>query len=117
VWLSTEPYLWERRYRTLMLTIPDRRKQPKTTPNSVRVTLTDTGPAIPPEYHQELFQEFLRLPQPSGREEGTGLGLAIARRLVQAHGGKIWLQSEHDKGNSFCFILPYTPVLEGGVST
>jgi len=116
VWLSAEPYLWERRsYRAVTLSIPERRKQAKATANSVRITVSDTGPAIPPEYHQEVFQEFLRLPQVSGPStEGAGLGLAIARRLVQAHGGKIWLESERDKGNSFCFILPFIPSLEGG---
>ena len=116
VWLSAEPYLWERRsYRAVTLSIPERRKQAKASANSVRITVSDTGPAIPPEYHQEVFQEFLRLPQVSGPStEGAGLGLAIARRLVQAHGGKIWLESERDKGNSFCFILPFLPSLEGG---
>jgi signal transduction histidine kinase len=115
VWLSAEPYLWERRtYRAIALTGPDRRQRAKSTANSVRVTVSDTGPAIPPEYHQEVFQEFLRLPHNAGMQEGTGLGLAIARRLVHAHGGKIWLESDRDKGNSFCFILPFIPRLEGG---
>jgi signal transduction histidine kinase len=115
VWLSAEPYLWERRsYRANSLVEPDRRRQSKSSANSVRVTISDSGPAIPPEYHQEIFHEFLRLPQAAASNtEGTGLGLAIARRLVQAHAGKIWLESERDKGNKFCFILPFTPSLEG----
>jgi signal transduction histidine kinase len=114
VWLSAEPYLWERRdYRTTPVSGPDRRKQSKSVANSVRVTVSDSGPAIAPEYHQEIFHEFLRLPQaPGSRAEGTGLGLAIARRLVQAHAGKIWLESDREKGNKFCFILPFTPSLE-----
>jgi signal transduction histidine kinase len=110
VWLSAESYLWERRsYGGTSLTAVDRRKLAKATPNSIRITVSDTGPAIPPEYHQDVFQEFLRLPVSGPTESGTGLGLAIARRLVHAHGGKIWLESQHDKGNSFCFILPFTP--------
>jgi len=115
VWLSAEPYLWERRsYRPNSLPGPDRRKQSKASANSVRVTISDSGPAIAPEYHQEIFHEFLRLPQAAGSgTEGTGLGLAIARRLVQAHAGKIWLESDREKGNKFCFILPFTPNIEG----
>jgi signal transduction histidine kinase len=115
VWLSAEPYLWERRnYRPNSLPGPDRRKQSKSNANSVRVTVSDSGPAIAPEYHQEIFHEFLRLPQAaSSNTEGTGLGLAIARRLVQAHAGKIWLESDREKGNKFCFILPFTPSVEG----
>jgi signal transduction histidine kinase len=115
VWLSAEPYLWERRnYRRSTLAGPDRRKQSKSNPNSVRVTISDSGPAIAPEYHQEIFHEFLRLPQAAASTtEGTGLGLAIARRLVQAHAGKIWLESDREKGNKFCFILPFTPSVEG----
>jgi signal transduction histidine kinase len=116
VWLSAESYLWERRsYRGTSLTAVDRRAPSRAQLNSVRITVSDTGPAIPPEYHQEVFQEFLRLPHFSGATEtGAGLGLAIARRLVHAHGGKIWLESQPDKGNSFCFILPFTPPMQSG---
>jgi signal transduction histidine kinase len=115
VWLSAEPHLWERRtYRAEVLGVPERRKQTKASPNSLRVTVSDSGPAIAPEYHQDIFQEFLRLPQAASTStEGTGLGLAIARRLVHAHGGKIWLESDREKGNKFCFILPFMPCLEG----
>jgi signal transduction histidine kinase len=114
VWLTAEPYLWERRtYRAVALPGEERRMRSKAAPNSARITVSDTGPAIPAEYHQEIFQEFLRLPHTANAHEGTGLGLAIARRLVQAHGGKIWLESDREKGNSFCFILPFIPGLRG----
>jgi signal transduction histidine kinase len=114
VWLAAEPYLSERRSsRAVALSIPDRRKQIKPAPNSLKIVVSDTGPAIPPEYHQDVFQEFLRLPEaPDRNQDGTGLGLTIARRLVQAHGGKIWLESDCKKGNRFCFILPFTPNVE-----
>lgn len=114
VWLLAEPYLWERRsYRAVVLPGEERRQRAKASPNSARITISDTGPAIPAEYHQEIFQEFLRLQSTASTQGGTGLGLAIARRLVQAHGGKIWLESDREKGNSFCFILPFIPGLKG----
>jgi signal transduction histidine kinase len=69
------------------------------------VCVSDTGPGIPPEYHQEIFSEFLRLQQTSD-SHGMGLGLAIARRLIEAHGGKIWVESEAGHGSTFCLLLP-----------
>src|SRR5262249_28489486 len=79
-------------------------------PNAVKVSVSDTGPGIPPEYHQEIFDDFFRLP---GTEavEGTGLGLAIARRLVQAMNGKIWVESESGAGSKFSFLVPMKPIL------
>ena len=106
VWLNAEPQMWERRvahnpeaYRG------EKRRQQLSDPNAVKITIADTGPGIAPEYHQEIFTDFFQLDQ---REEnpGMGLGLAIARRLVQAHGGKIWVESEPDAGSKFCFLLP-----------
>jgi signal transduction histidine kinase len=77
--------------------------------NCVHVTVADTGSGITPEYHQDIFREFFRIPQPSGESQGMGLGLAIAQRLVQAHGGKIWVESEPGMGCRFSFLLPLSP--------
>ena len=70
-------------------------------PNSVKVSVSDTGPGIPAEYHIEVFDDFFRLPQNEAQTEGMGLGLAIARRLVSAMGGKIWVESEPGAGANF----------------
>ncbi len=72
-------------------------------PNSVLVSVTDTGAGIAPEFQQEIFEEFVRVDPSSS---GIGLGLAIAKRLVQAHRGKIWVNSEMGSGSSFSFLLP-----------
>ena len=77
-------------------------------PNSVKVSVSDTGPGIPAEYHIEVFDDFFRLPQ-SESQAGMGLGLAIARRLVAGMGGKIWVESEPGGGCKFSFILPLLP--------
>ncbi len=106
VWLSTELYHWDRRSRQARFPLEERRLRASQGPNSVRVTVADTGPGIAPEYHQEIFDDFFRTPQAAEKASGAGLGLAIARRLVQAHGGKIWVESEHGTGSKFSFLLP-----------
>jgi signal transduction histidine kinase len=67
------------------------------------VSVTDGGPGIAAEYHQEIFEEFVRVDHSSS---GMGLGLAIAKRLVQLHRGKIWVESELGRGSKFSFLLP-----------
>ncbi len=85
------------------------RRRSLSVPNSVKLSVADTGPGIPAEYHIEVFDDFFRLPQPS-QTEGMGLGLAIARRLVNAMGGKIWVESEPGGGCKFSLRFPLKPV-------
>lgn len=68
---------------------------------SVKVCVNDTGPGIPVEDQPHLFERYWR-----GRSGGTGLGLFIVRRLVDAHGGQVWVESEPGQGSHFCFTLP-----------
>jgi len=107
VWLHAEPQLWERRNAHKPVAAEERRKTNVLTPNAVRITVADTGPGISPEYHQEIFGDFFQVPDSGiSDENGMGLGLAIARRLVQAHGGRIWVESEPNCGCKFSFLLP-----------
>lgn len=73
---------------------------------ALKVTVADTGPGIPDEYRAEIFREFFRIPNQSVNPDGTGLGLSIARRFVQAHGGRIWAESEQGAGARICFLVP-----------
>ena len=108
VWLHAEPHMWERRAAEVPST-SERRRQNVTHPNAVKVSVSDTGPGISPEFHLEVFDDFFRLPG-SESQEGMGLGLAIARRLVQGMGGKIWVESDPGGGCKFSFLIPYKPV-------
>jgi NtrC-family two-component system sensor histidine kinase KinB len=109
VWLHAEPYMWERRAETQPASAGERRRRNVTQPNSVKISVSDTGPGIPPEFHLEVFDDFFRLPGTES-QEGMGLGLAIARRLIQGMGGKIWVESDPGAGCKFSFLIPYKPL-------
>lgn len=66
----------------------------------VRVSVADTGPGIPPELAGQLFAAFV-----STKAEGMGLGLSICRTIIEAHGGRIWLEPGNDGGSTFNFTL------------
>src|SRR5438270_3084731 len=100
--LVAKPHFWERRVAEAM-PIQERRRFRLPRPNSVEISVTDSGAGIPPEHHQEIFEDFVRVDR---NTSGMGLGLAIAKRLVQAHRGKIWVESEARKGSTFRFLLP-----------
>jgi signal transduction histidine kinase len=74
----------------------------------LRVEIGDTGIGIPAEYRDYIFQEFAQVDASSSRtHHGTGLGLTIARKMVELHGGRIWVESEVDVGSRFFFTVPY----------
>jgi signal transduction histidine kinase len=100
--LVAEPHFWERRASSLSPN-HERRKLLESAPNSVQITVADSGAGIAPEHHQEIFEDFVRVDRSSS---GMGLGLAISKRLIQAHRGKIWVDSEIGRGCTFHFLLP-----------
>ena len=78
----------------------------------VVVTVTDQGFGIPEDQQEAVFERFHRLGNHMTREaQGTGLGLHIARRLVEAMGGKIWVESRVGEGSTFTFTLPAAPLV------
>jgi signal transduction histidine kinase len=72
----------------------------------VRVSVADTGPGIALEDHKRIFDEFQQAETGIEQREGTGLGLALSKRLVELHGGRIWVESEFGEGSTFVFALP-----------
>ena len=74
------------------------------------VSVSDTGPGIPETDREKIFDEFRQAEGSlAQRKGGTGLGLAIAKKIVELHGGKIWVESEVGKGSKFTFTLPINP--------
>jgi two-component system, NtrC family, sensor kinase len=73
---------------------------------NARVEVGDTGPGIPVEDQERIFLEFQQAGSDAGKPQGTGLGLALAKKFVEMHGGKIWLESEVGKGSRFFFTIP-----------
>jgi signal transduction histidine kinase len=72
----------------------------------VQVSVADTGPGLAPDEHERIFAEFQQTDAGIEQGEGTGLGLALSKRLVELHGGRIWVDSELGKGSTFVFTLP-----------
>jgi diguanylate cyclase (GGDEF)-like protein len=76
--------------------------------HDVQVAVADTGPGIDPEHQPKLFEKFQQFRRVSDAHgsKGTGLGLAISKRLVELHGGRIWVTSHPGQGSTFFFTLP-----------
>jgi len=71
----------------------------------VTISISDTGPGIPDEHLDQIFDKFRQVPG-HGSHHGTGLGLAIVKHILQAHGGSIWVTSKAGGGSTFTFQLP-----------
>ncbi len=82
-----------------------------TSQHYVSVSVTDTGPGIPKEYQEKIFEKFSRVEkQESRRGLGSGLGLAFCKLAVEAHGGRIWVESQVGQGSTFIFTLPVVEI-------
>jgi signal transduction histidine kinase len=74
---------------------------------SFHVSVRDTGPGISAVDQAKLFQEFQQADNAITKKKGgTGLGLAISKRIIEMHGGKIWVESQPGQGSTFTFMLP-----------
>jgi signal transduction histidine kinase len=75
--------------------------------SAFRVAVSDTGPGIAPSDRTKIFEEFQQVDSTSTRKKGgTGLGLSISRRIVEMHGGSIWVDSIPGRGSTFAFTVP-----------
>jgi signal transduction histidine kinase len=76
---------------------------------TITISITDSGPGIPPDMLGQIFDKFSRVKH-EGAPKGVGLGLAFCRLAVEAHGGRIWVESDGVQGSCFKFTLPATSV-------
>lgn len=75
--------------------------------DQVKVSVSDGGIGIPEDKRELIFQKFYRIDTPLKQEvDGTGLGLSLCRTIIEAHGGRIWVESEERRGSTFYFTLP-----------
>ena len=77
----------------------------RSNPTEVVVSVRDTGPGIPSDQHTRIFAKFARL-QREASPKGIGLGLTFCKLAIEAHGGKIWVESQVGQGSTFSFRLP-----------
>jgi signal transduction histidine kinase len=74
---------------------------------AAEISVSDTGIGIAPEDQPKIFEEFRQVGSDNAKKvEGTGLGLTLAKKFVELHGGRIWVESEIGKGSKFTFTLP-----------
>ena len=79
----------------------------------MEISVSDTGIGIAPEDQATIFEEFRQVGGDyAHKKEGTGLGLTLAKKFVELHGGKIWVESEVGKGSTFIFTLPMPVILD-----
>jgi len=81
------------------------RRDASATEGMALLFVADNGPGIPPEQQEAIFEKYHQLPTHRGMG-GAGIGLAFCRMAVQAHGGRIWVESSPGQGSTFCFTLP-----------
>jgi signal transduction histidine kinase len=76
---------------------------------AVEISVSDTGIGIAPDDLPKIFEEFRQVGSDyAHKTEGTGLGLTLAKKFVELHGGKIWVESEVGKGSTFILTIPIT---------
>ena len=90
--------------------LPDVRVYADRTPNAWRISVADQGIGIDEDEREHIFELFARV----GSESGSGIGLATCRRIVELHGGQIWVEPNEPSGSVFRFTLPYEPTVAGG---
>jgi signal transduction histidine kinase len=99
------PYFWERRFLVQGSAPRERRIDTVRRPNSYRIDIKDTGPGIPSNRLNHIFEEYHSYSGPQDRS-GGGLGLAICRMILSRHQGSIWADS-HENGALFSFVIPH----------
>jgi signal transduction histidine kinase len=81
------------------------------------VAVRDTGPGIELSDRTKIFEEFKQVEGPATKKKGgTGLGLSISKRIIEMHGGRIWVESDPGHGSTFSFSLPVNVERQAGLT-
>jgi signal transduction histidine kinase len=108
------PYFWERRSNRIQVEQrSERRGREDTAPNAYRVDVWNTGPSIPDDRLERIFEEYATYGNGGGQYFGGGLGLAICKVIVQRHRGRIWAENRKG-GPALSFVVPLRPDLSAG---
>jgi signal transduction histidine kinase len=83
--------------------------EPEPDSRQIRIGVADEGIGISEEDRERVFDKFVMLEKPAWVKKGTGLGLFITKGIVEAHGGRLWIESEKGKGSTFFFTIPAAP--------
>ncbi len=103
--LLTNGIKYNREHGALNIALKSVREKDK---ELAQVSIQDSGKGISPEGQAHMFERFYRVADTEGYTQGTGLGLVIAKRIIEAHGGTMWLESEIEVGTTFFFTIPRT---------
>jgi signal transduction histidine kinase len=108
IYISAGPYVWDKNAgaRSSQTALSP---SPANPANAVVIQVSDNGIGISPEHHQEIFDQFTQVPSNQMDRSGLGLGLAITKRIIEAHGGRIWVDSQVNSGSRFTFLMPLGP--------
>lgn len=108
IYLTAGPYLWDRSSGTAARA--GLQASSACPPNAVIIQVSDNGIGIATQHHQEIFDQFTQVSSNQMDRSGLGLGLAITKRIIEAHGGRIWVDSDVNSGSRFTFLMPLGPV-------
>ena len=108
IYISAGSYFWDRN-AVAQTGRTDTPPPSAKTANAVVIQVSDSGIGISPEHHQEIFNQFTQVSSNQMDRSGLGLGLAITKRIIEAHGGKIWVDSQVNSGSRFTFLMPLGP--------
>jgi signal transduction histidine kinase len=109
IYISAGPYFWDKNSGS-GASRADLQTPALNPANAVVIQVSDNGIGISPAHHQEIFDQFTQVPSNQMDRSGLGLGLAISKRIIEAHGGRIWVDSQVNSGSRFTFLMPLTPV-------
>jgi len=109
IYVSAGPYVWDKTASGTGTSAGSPQAGSDHAANAIIVQVSDNGIGISPQHHWEIFEQFTQVASNQMDRSGLGLGLAITKRIVEAHGGKIWVESKVNSGSCFTFLLPLGP--------